>query len=117
MSAAQFTPGPWEVGKNRFLQPVIRARNSYVVATAEVDFGGCERSSEKDDALRTREANARLIAAAPELYEALEVIAGCGAVDVSNTAIVVGNKANVVLQQAWAALAKARGELTEESGQ
>jgi len=72
MSAPAFTPGPWSVHDDVFYRPVIKAPNGFVVATAKVDFGGCERSSEKDAALDTRKANAHLIAAAPRMYSALD---------------------------------------------
>lgn len=108
MSAA-FTPGPWTHHEPRTSSRRVFMPND----TTEISGpnGGLVAALYKDNWPHGQdEANARLIAAAPELYEALEVIASCGAVDVSNTAIVVGNEANVVLQQAWAALRKARGD-------
>jgi hypothetical protein len=97
MSELKATPGPWSVHADVFYQPVIKAPNGFVVATAKVDFGGCERSSEKDAALDTRKANAHLIAAAPRLYAALEAILPC-AFD------------GPEYDEAVAALAQARGE-------
>jgi hypothetical protein len=55
------------------------------------------------------EANARLIAAAPELYRALADLFSIAADEG-----IVGD--NTTMEAARAALAKARGEITEESG-
>lgn len=103
MSDTKFTPGPWTVGEVRHagaFQLVTAGAKGYV---CEVRCGYIGNELDHD----TRKANARLIAAAPDLYEALEVIAG-GDSDVSNTAIIVGNGAKTVLVQVRAALAKAR---------
>lgn len=63
-----------------------------------------------DDEVGTgeREANAHLIAAAPELYEALAKAAKI----LDRNFMEVGGDGNDVLDEAKAALAKARGEVT-----
>ena len=69
MSGA-WTPGPWEVRRHESGDPYV-AKTAYVLA--EVYHTG---------PLGERQANARLIAAAPGLYEALELarlaLIGCG---------------------------------------
>lgn len=66
MSKPSFTPGPWEVERS-----VMGCRS---ICAGEVLVASVEDAPTK--------ANARLIAAAPELYEALQkasnTLAGCG---------------------------------------
>ena len=73
MSGASHTPGPWEIGNpergdHRFYVYCDNALGTAVAATVfEHDMTGWPEA--------TRLANARLIAAAPELLEALEIAA------------------------------------------
>ena len=60
MAEAKFTPGPWRIEAS---PPVIAGANGNLVAEMR-------RQREKGEA----DANARLIAAAPELYAALEAM-------------------------------------------
>ncbi|WON88696.1 hypothetical protein [Delftia sp. UGAL515B_04] len=60
--ANAFTPGPWKVSFSRFSR--VTAENGALIAKCE-----------KLDSLTNLEANARLIAAAPELLEALRKLA------------------------------------------
>lgn len=60
---AKFTPGPWRVNYSHFSQ--VLASNGALIAK-------CERLN----SLTTLQANAQLIAAAPELLEALELVIG-----------------------------------------
>ena len=108
--ANDFTPGPYWLNVAEGGECRVMGRNAKILFRYPASQEKLAEAHVKRLQKGHEEANARLIAAAPDLYEALEVIAGCGAVDVSNTAIVVGDKANIVLQQAWAALRKARGE-------
>lgn len=62
---AKFTPGPWNADIVNDDGAWIRAKGG-ALAVARVGWGGRERS--------IVEANARLIAAAPEMLEALELI-------------------------------------------
>lgn len=97
MSKQQHTPGPWKRRKNVVSGPFG------VTVVQCMDNGtwgekGCH-SITKIEA----EANARLIATAPELLEALESI--IASADAGNAAIL-----NRLLDQARAAIAKAKGE-------
>lgn len=83
MNTKQYTPGPWtlttvhtpcgichKIGEFPGQYPDDRPRSAWLYA----DFPS--RGNSADEEL---EANARLIAAAPELLEALQEIADCGA--------------------------------------
>lgn len=83
-----YTPGPWKVDR-----PYIRGAGR-VIASLESGH------DEVEDA-----ANAQLIAAAPELYEALENLMDF---------LFHGKKDRQMILKASAALAKARGEEGEE---
>jgi len=62
---AKHTPGNWVVGEGKAAR-IVYASDSYAVADATVWHGGVEEA----------EANARLIAAAPDLLAALQVTRG-----------------------------------------
>ena len=68
MTAAPWTPGPWTVHKSRTTDDV-----------GIIGGGGClaecfsEIRRKNENAVREQEANAHLIAAAPDLYAALEM--------------------------------------------
>lgn len=98
MSKTKFTPGPWKV-----IERGIVAVGRFVVAEVIPD-----PLQKENAAIRELKANAHLIAAAPELYKALE-------------GMVIGSKLRLMLSDkdilpesplgiAVAALAKARGE-------
>jgi hypothetical protein len=63
----KFTPGPWELGDEAPL--TIYAKDGYAV-TGIADADESEGGRPEEDV-----ANAHLIAAAPEMYEALDVAA------------------------------------------
>lgn len=67
MSETQFTPGPWEVGKDGYgSDGWVYCDDVLGTAVARTDTGnGVIPKAQRD-------ANARLIAAAPDLYEALK---------------------------------------------
>ncbi len=93
MSETKWTPGPWELADKYNCTDVRAVDGPYVAdcnASAAIDW-------------RTKEANARLIAAAPELYEALENLRKLYDTD-------EGCRSMPEYQAAIAALAKARGE-------
>lgn len=102
MSESKHTPGPWRLGEedNRnCMIPVLCGDEEEPYAVAEVshydDFPPGEQGSE----------NAKLIAAAPELLEALEALVD----DLDNKALRRYLNRNVVTT-ARKAIAKAKGE-------
>lgn len=92
---AGFTPGPW------LIEPQgERARGHWLADNAGAYVAlACSRDNSRDE----EDANARLIAAAPELYEALALAAEWIAEDGASLSEVAEAKI-------YAALAKARGE-------
>lgn len=96
----RFTPGPWsaEALKNG-IEHDIR-HDGYFVATAH---GGCVDEAENG-------ANAHLIAAAPELYEALEWAMRFVEQVRAESPAPEGGGEDIAYREARAALAKARGE-------
>ena len=63
----KFTPGPWYVGSGTY-----EGRNIYSVASVTDDEGFTYQpivASAEDDGIKCWDANARLIAAAPTMYE------------------------------------------------
>ena len=92
------TPGPWYVGSGTY-----EGRNIYSVASVTDDDGFTYQpivASAEDDGIKCWDANARLIAAAPDLLEALQNLSG--ALD----AVAYG----AALAQARTAIAKATGD-------
>ena len=66
----KFTPGPWYVGSGTY-----EGRNIYSVASVTDDEGFTYQpivASAEDDGIKCWDANACLIAAAPDLLEALK---------------------------------------------
>jgi len=105
------TPGPWKIRRASNLQ--IPLRNSVFCLEDEADELNIGLVStwadDKEDAVEA-EANARLIAAAPDLLEALEDIANDYAerFDMDSQSTNPGMK--VVVENARAAIAKAKGQ-------
>ena len=97
MSDAKWTPGPWETSQS--------LGDAYIWAETE-ENGVFEHVAVvlRCDEPGMQDANAHLIAAAPDLYEALEEIADYVGDEVS---FILGPP---VVSAARAALAKARGE-------
>lgn len=92
MSERKHTPGPWRLsGHSEDSPEKLSVEDGYGYFIAEVDFGLAQK------------ANARLIAAAPELLEALESILASS--DAGNAAIL-----DRLTSKARAAIAKATGE-------
>lgn len=86
MSVAKFTPGPWEVRTETYDKDIIPGNTHYVAVITRTndtsdlghlsmvngDYHVCKFNPTKDAAAaRKMVTDARLIAAAPELYEAL----------------------------------------------
>jgi len=97
----KFTPGPWKASFTKFSE--VRAENGALVAKCE-RLGG----------LVNLEANARLIAAAPDLLEALEAVVEHGYhrgdVDYYKKGISTATPAGITYAKVVAAIAKARGK-------
>lgn len=91
-----FTPGPWHVAtrRNEFHSERVFAAGSRYIAC----IGG------SDDTVGEQKANAHLIAAAPELLEALERVVAEIIPATENSPMAR------VIDQASSAIAKARGE-------
>ena len=96
MTSAPWTPGPWTVHKSRTTDDV-----------GIIGGGGClaecfsEIRRKNENAVREQEANAHLIAAAPDLYAALDGLLGL---------LDAGSLYEPQAYAARAALAKARGQ-------
>ena len=73
MSALKPTPGPWRVGDHRSLSVDIRRAKENDGPTS-IAIAAVHAYSGKPEDLDECEANARLIAAAPDLAEALQAI-------------------------------------------
>lgn len=104
-SETKFTPGPWFVLTDHPTNAAVRVCSGFdgwhggELATL---YGPCEGDEDENGVWplgETRMANARLIAAAPDLYAAL----------VETLAIAERNESGEYADRARAALAKARG--------
>lgn len=97
----KFTPGPWSSPENKSQYSNVRDLfNGNGQRFATIQFGSPSREVTEDEI----EANARLIAAAPEMYEALENILRLSIFKAHGTAY-----DQEQVEKARAALAKASG--------
>ena len=94
IEAAQHTPGRW-IQKSARTMTHIHSVNGSMIGSLPIGFTPGKETYAKEGS--EREANARLIAAAPELLTALETIVEYGACDEN-------------IEQARAAIAKATGK-------
>lgn len=103
MSAPQFTPGPWQRSgvRNKLGEHDCLAVGPDGFSIAFLPIGA--RPGEQAGAI----ADARLIAAAPELYEALETLTIFAAETIRRLKL---KDTNGIVAAADSALAKARGE-------
>lgn len=93
------TPGPWSVCEHSWCETSIRAPSTdHALCRLDINHA-TEESQEADEAQMA--ANARLIAAAPELLEALQFLITAS-----------GEQLSTAFEQAQAAIAKATGEQT-----
>ena len=107
MNDTKFTPGPWWVSENMIGNPEIRThRDKLDAGDLNSNFGAGMCSSIGDHTEKRTSGNeihnAHLIAAAPELYEALINIVGSGEIPYCQS--------DPLIVAAGEALAKARGE-------
>lgn len=108
---SKFTPGPWEASQvdiydedpRRWSVLAGGGQNeaTYFIATIENGLPG--------EIMATEEANARLIAAAPEMYAALEMFLDAQSDYETNAPDIAARKHEAALELARAALAKADG--------
>lgn len=98
MSGGKHTPGPWEISRFEHGQAAIRSDEGYI-CTAYMASNGKAK------------ANAHLIAAAPELYEALKSLLWRYRELVNNVG--PGDDEYKTIQTAQTALRRARGESNE----
>lgn len=113
---AEHTPGPWGWARADLLSGVAphivqldhegNATGLYLIA--QVGPYAPLHSVDPDD---IRYANARLIAAAPDMLESLARLADeCQCIRNPRTGLMVPSGRDHILMQAWAAIAKAKGE-------
>lgn len=95
---AQHTPGPWIADNSRMLTSINAGNKKHI---AMVNYFQCGKP-EFDVCGEEHEANARLIAAAPELLEAVNELMA----DAEDT----GEFSYSAMSKARAAIAKAKGE-------
>ena len=100
--SAEHTPGPWSFDHDWHRLPSIMA-NGLLIATCP-KLGSPNRNSRTVE----QEANACLIAASPDLLEALEAMTALAVREYSYLAH-EGTPESAVLKQARAAIAKAKG--------
>lgn len=99
MSDTKFTPGPWAVSKQKARRVTA---NGIVICNAVLrNRGGPKHKTYMKDE-HEAEANASLLAAAPDLYEALHLVLDTYGFDSSTD--------SSIWQTVTAALSKARGE-------
>ena len=72
MSEPKFTPGPWHINFNDYTKPYIAILNEDNVVIAQIPDGEVIRGDTTILGIENIEANVDLIAAAPDMYEALE---------------------------------------------
>jgi hypothetical protein len=115
--APAFSPGPWRLDRtNGELMVLSSAQttdemgDTYPVPVADLYRGGYDYA----DLGHSLEANARLIAAAPELYEAAEALAG---MTCQTTGAEDAESGCCCVCRARAAIAKARARASQESAQ
>ena len=120
MSEKKFTPGPWVSNPRTILYGGMRAEDGYVINALGGEraawYGLAQVVTETEDGDRNIEgvANAKLIAAAPDLYDALELtLQACYSLEEYQHNVLGDDsqyQTGSLIEQAKAALAKARGE-------
>ena len=107
MSEADFSPGPWTVTdygiRDAAGHSVVRAVDGHVYDEYDSDSATIDFDNEAD---------ARLIAAAPDLYEAVRLFVEKYDADEDQTGVAMMIAYNNALEAGIAALHKARGPVT-----
>jgi len=105
MSAHKFTPGPWKVDFNNSTKPFINIQDQEKNIIASVPDSELIYGDQTIIAFEDIEANAQLIAAAPDMYEALT--RACDRYCIGYDGDNIVNCDNCIIQKA---IRKARGE-------
>jgi len=95
MTKPNWTPGPWKIG-SRYTENGVYDKAGNLIANTH----SSHRNFDRENQIAEQNANAHLIAAAPDMYEALEDIIGDTEFGCHRASYI----------KARAALAKARGE-------
>lgn len=110
MSAHAFTPGPWCLGNGgepHGAEFEVRAGEDAVLYITGVQWASLEYEEGYLPPFAQAEANAHLIAAAPELYEALELLSVFADATIKRLKL---RDTNGLIEACSSALAKARGD-------
>ena len=99
----KFTKGPWKANFEDYINPYIEILNNDNVAIAQIPDGEIIRGDTTILGIENIEANINLIAAAPDMYEALEEVC----YDCDDTGTVDDECKSCSI---YKALCKARGE-------
>ena len=105
---AKFTPGPWKARKTEYFN-VPDDRQQIVVGTEEFSICRMTASGGTDGNILAMP-DAHLIAAAPDMYEALELILELRSKELDSHLLSLNAKYPTLKMYAEAALAKAKGE-------
>jgi hypothetical protein len=112
MTGGKHTPGPWRIGQfgltNDGESPILSDHADVLICavTCQTPF---KRGKGWRTECETREANARLIAAAPEMLEALESAESCIVTFVAVNGWPEPNGSRDILNEVQAAIARAKG--------
>ena len=74
MSEAKFTKGPWKANFDDYTKPYVAILNEDNVVIAQIPDGEVIRGDATILGIENIEANINLIAAAPDMYDALEEV-------------------------------------------
>jgi hypothetical protein len=107
------TPGPWKIAYSDGSGPEYITASNQSIATLRWGCSCCKDTPDSfDDMSEEEQANAQLIAAAPELLEALEIVAASldEAISLTDEGKAFNQRWQREYSQARAAIAKAKGE-------
>lgn len=107
MTNTKFTPGPWNTHRIRVIERSVKI-NEHVAIRPDGGPTFAYLPAGRNDRLEIQEANAALIAAAPDLFEALKSWVGCHSLD--GALQVPDDVMREQVTRARAILAKAAGE-------
>ena len=105
MTEPKFTPGPWRANFEDYTKPYVEILNEDNLVIAQIPDGEIIRGDKTILGLENIEANIDLIAAAPDMYDALECACDKYCIGYAGDSLVKCE--DCVIQKA---LRKARGE-------